>query len=78
MDEKFNELVFDNFNNKVIDIQQVNINRLKSGFAQTDCGYVKTMLSVIVSHTIQNSFLLDDERLNNVNHLINVLAYGRN
>lgn len=78
MDEKFNELVIDNFNNKVIDIQQVNINRLKSGFVQTDCGYVKTMLSVIVSHTIQNSFLLDDERLNNVNHLINVLAYGRN
>ena len=77
MSTKINQVVIDNFNNNIINIQQVNIKRLQAGFVQSSCDYAKTMVSIIIGHIIQNLELLNDDRLDNVNDLINRLSYDR-
>ena len=75
MKNYFVNIVSENTKNQLIDINKINIDRLKVGFVPDTCDYIKTLLSVMCVHALENSLIFTDERLNNINDLINKLSY---
>lgn len=52
----------------------VNIKRAELGFVNTDCDYVKTMLTTICLHSLENPLILKCGRMTKIVELIKELT----
>ena len=73
---KFNELLYDKVSNMMVKVNENNINAKELGFAGSDCIYVKSILTSICWHALQNLVLIEEDRRDNLVELINKIGYG--
>ena len=71
----FNKTILENIEELNIKINDINIQRAKFGFINTDCNFIKTMLSSICVHCISNLFIFNNEQIINLNNIINRINY---
>lgn len=77
MDAKFNEILYDKVSKMMIRLNDNNVSALQLGFAISDCVYVKTILTSICWHALQNLVLVEEDRKDNLVEIINKIGYGR-
>lgn len=66
--------IIDKHKEFLVDIQKKNIDAIALGFVNNDC---TSMLYSILIHCLENTAIFDDEQLNNIQHYLNKLNYGR-
>lgn len=73
MEEKLKQILFDNYNNILINIEKRNIDAIELGFIKSNC---TPMLFSILIHCMENMELFNVTQLNNISNFINKLSYG--
>ena len=66
--------IIDKHKECLVDIQKKDIDAIALGFVNNDC---TSMLYSILIHCLENTAIFDDEQLNNIQHYLNKLNYGR-
>lgn len=76
MTKDVKSLLIDNYSNRVINGNIISGKRQERGFIDSDCDYIKGMLSNIALQAVENSGIFNNSRKVNLGHLINVLSYA--
>lgn len=76
MESVYIDNVRDNLNDLAIAANESNIKRAEFGFVNSDCDYIKSMLSALCLQAIDNKDIFNDEQFTNIKNLINKLNYG--
>ena len=76
MTSTVNSLLIDNYTERVINGNITSGKRQEKGFVDSDCDYIKNMLTNIALQAVDNSGIFNKSRLVNLGHLINVLSYA--
>ena len=75
MDTAVSKVIREDFTKYAIQANEVNIQRAEFGFVQTDCNFIKTMISTICIHAMENNLIFNDIQFSNIINIINRLSH---
>lgn len=75
MDTNFIDAIRNDFEGLLINNNLANIQRAEFGFITNDCSFVKSVVSTMCMHALDNPDIFNKEQTNNIINIINILSH---
>lgn len=76
MDINFLDAVRDDYEDMLIAANAASVKRAEFGFVDTDCYFIKSMLSAVCLHALDNPDIFINQQSKNIMEIINILNHG--